>query len=298
MIINVYIQPGTAHDYAIQRGLFEEDLEVICIDKAENLILMLGDFNHKLDPNSSDKLYKKQLASAQILHSIFPISECTAWDWSLIRILGSLGLFCINGRMKMNRPAKQTFRIGNQECPIDYAFINTWHFGEVLDFGIEHLEDSDNWPRRLTIGPVNNAQREREKVLTLQVEYPRRITTRIRESSLKVLNELTVNHRDISMEEDLNDTFKGYSREIELIVDCLKVKLKTTQENKTKGEICRANKNTWYNQECRSQKRKVRKLEREFKRRRTTEVEQKLRLAKRGYKTSLRQKKWENINRN
>ncbi|KAJ1129392.1 hypothetical protein NDU88_007763 [Pleurodeles waltl] len=48
-------------------------------------------------------------------------------------------------------PAKQTFRIGNQICPIDYAFVKAWSFGEVQDFEVEHIEGSDHWPLRLTI---------------------------------------------------------------------------------------------------------------------------------------------------
>ncbi|KAJ1106497.1 hypothetical protein NDU88_003898 [Pleurodeles waltl] len=78
------------YDYDIQRGLFEEDLDLLCIGKAGYLTLMLGDFNHKLDPNSSDKLYKELLVDAQIPNSIFPNVECSARDLSLVRTLGPL----------------------------------------------------------------------------------------------------------------------------------------------------------------------------------------------------------------
>ncbi|KAJ1151561.1 hypothetical protein NDU88_004341 [Pleurodeles waltl] len=169
------------YDYNIQRGLFEEDLERLCIGKARYLTLMLGNFNHKRDPNSSDNLYKELLVAAQIPNSIFPNVECSARDLSLVRTIGSLGMFFLNGRMKMDRPAKQTFGIGNQVCPIDYAFVNTWSFGEVLDFEVEHIEGSDHWPLRLTIRSADKTQKEREKALILLVECPRRITTRLRE---------------------------------------------------------------------------------------------------------------------
>ncbi|KAJ1126518.1 hypothetical protein NDU88_004925 [Pleurodeles waltl] len=125
LILNVYIQLGNVFDYNIQRGLFEEDLELLCTGNAGCLSLMVGDFNHKLDPNGSDNLYKELLAAAQIPRSIFPNVECSTRDLSLARTLGSLGMFCLNGRMKNDRPAKKTFRTGNQECPIDYAFVNT-----------------------------------------------------------------------------------------------------------------------------------------------------------------------------
>ncbi|KAJ1117849.1 hypothetical protein NDU88_006045 [Pleurodeles waltl] len=92
--------------------------------------------------------------------------------------------------MNTDRPAKQTFRIGNQACTIDYAFINTCFFGEVLDFGVEQTEGSDHWPIRLTIRSADKNKKEREKAPIAQVEYPRRITTRLTESSLKPLNEL------------------------------------------------------------------------------------------------------------
>ncbi|KAJ1131040.1 hypothetical protein NDU88_009383 [Pleurodeles waltl] len=126
LILNDYIQLGNVFDYNTQRGLFEEDLELLCTGNAYRLILMLGDFNHKLDPHDSDNLYKELLVAAQILRSIFPNIECSARDLSLARTLGSLGMFCLNGRMKNDCPAKKTFRTGNQECPIDYAFVNTW----------------------------------------------------------------------------------------------------------------------------------------------------------------------------
>ncbi|KAJ1090276.1 hypothetical protein NDU88_003411 [Pleurodeles waltl] len=125
LILNVYIQPGNVFDYNIQRGLFEEDLELLCTGNAGCLTSMLGDFNHKLDTNGSDNSYKELLAAAQIPRSIFPTVERSARDLSLARILGSLGMFCLNGRMKNDRPAKKTFRTGDQECPIDYAFVNT-----------------------------------------------------------------------------------------------------------------------------------------------------------------------------
>ncbi|KAJ1207258.1 hypothetical protein NDU88_002650 [Pleurodeles waltl] len=201
MIINVFIQPGNMHDYDIQRGLFEEDLELLCIGKAGYLTLMLGDFNNKLDPNSSDKLYKELLVAAQIPNSIFPNVENSARDFSLVRTLGPLGMFCLNGRMKMDHPAKQTFRIGNQICPIDYAF--------VLDFEVEHIEGSDHWPLCLIIRSADKTQEEREKALIVLVEYPRRIMTRLTESSLEALNELIVNYPNLSVEEDLKDMFKG-----------------------------------------------------------------------------------------
>ncbi|KAJ1192827.1 hypothetical protein NDU88_002134 [Pleurodeles waltl] len=51
-------------------------------------------------------------------------------------------------RMKMDRPAKQTFRIGNQVYPINYAFVNTCFFRDVLDFEVEHIDGSDHWPLR------------------------------------------------------------------------------------------------------------------------------------------------------
>ncbi|KAJ1186692.1 hypothetical protein NDU88_003473 [Pleurodeles waltl] len=91
IIINVYIRPGNMYDYDIQRGLLEEDLELL-----------------------------------------------------------SIGMFYLNRRMKKDCPAKQTFRIDNQICPIDYAFVNAWSFGEVQDFEVEHIEGSDHWPLRLT----------------------------------------------------------------------------------------------------------------------------------------------------
>ncbi|KAJ1215546.1 hypothetical protein NDU88_003154 [Pleurodeles waltl] len=78
-------------------------------------------------------------------------------------------MFCLNGRMKKDRPAKQTFRIGNQICLIDYAFVNTWSFGDVQDFEVERIEGSDHWPLRLTIRSADKNQRE--KVLIALVEY-------------------------------------------------------------------------------------------------------------------------------
>ncbi|KAJ1115736.1 hypothetical protein NDU88_003958 [Pleurodeles waltl] len=222
MIINVYIHPGNVYDYDIQRGLFEEDLELLCIGKAGYLTLLLGDFNHKLDPNSSDKLYKEPLVAAQIPNSIFPNVEWYALDLSLVRTLRSFGMFCLNGRINMDRPAKQTFRIGNQACPIDYALVNTCFFKDVLDFQVEHIEGSDHWPLRLIIRSADKTQKEREKALIVLGEYPRRITTRLTESSLEALNELIVNYPNLSMEEDLKDMFKGFNRGILLMVDCLK----------------------------------------------------------------------------
>ncbi|KAJ1174258.1 hypothetical protein NDU88_006080 [Pleurodeles waltl] len=124
----------------------------------------------------------------------------------------------------MDRPAKNTFRIGNQECPIDYAFVNTWFFGEVLDFEVEHIEGSDHWPLRLAIRSAGKTQKEREKALIVLVEYPRRITTRLTESSTEVLNNLIVNYPILSMEEDPEDIFKVYNNGIALMVNCLKTK--------------------------------------------------------------------------
>ncbi|KAJ1127503.1 hypothetical protein NDU88_005902 [Pleurodeles waltl] len=170
LIIIVHIQPGNTSDNT-QRGLFEKDLELLCTGKAEYLILMLGDFNHNLNPNSSDNLYKELLAAAQIPSSIFPNVESFACDFSLVRTLGSLGMFCLNGRMKMDCPAKKTFRIGKQECPIDYAFVNTWFFGEVLDLEVKHIEGSDHWPLRLAIRSAGKTPKEREKALIVVVEY-------------------------------------------------------------------------------------------------------------------------------
>ncbi|KAJ1154123.1 hypothetical protein NDU88_006879 [Pleurodeles waltl] len=106
MIINVYINPGMILDYDIQMGLLDEDLEAICVGEAEQLVLILGDFNHKLDPASSDKLYKELLTAAQIPQSIFLKTERTARNRALVRILGSLGLFCINGRKNTDHPTK------------------------------------------------------------------------------------------------------------------------------------------------------------------------------------------------
>ncbi|KAJ1116833.1 hypothetical protein NDU88_005038 [Pleurodeles waltl] len=290
MIINVYIQPGNTNDYDTQRCLFEEDLESLGIGKAGNLVLMLGDFNHRRDPNSSGKLYKKLLEATRIPCSNFPHVECPARDLSLVKTLGSLGMFCINGHINMDRPAKQTFRISNQACPIDYTFISTWHFGEVLDFRVEHIEGSHHWTLRLTIRSANKAQTGREKALTVQVEYPRRPTTRITESSLEALSEVIVNYTNIRMEEDSKDTFKGYKRGIAIIVDGLKVTLKTLQEGKTKGEAGKTNNNKiWFNQDCRRQKRKVRKLEREYKKRPSIDIKEKLCQAKHIYKTIIRQ---------
>ncbi|KAJ1141498.1 hypothetical protein NDU88_007828 [Pleurodeles waltl] len=224
IIINVYIQPGNMYDYDIQRSLFEEDLELLSIGKSGYLTLMLGDFNHKLDPNSIDKLYKELLVVAQIPNSIFPNVECTARDLSLVRTFGSLGMFCLNGRMKKDHPAKQTFRIGNQINPIDYAFVNAWSFGEVQDFEVEHIEGSNHWPLRLTIRSTYKNQIE--EALIVLVEYPRRIMTHLTESSLEALHELIVNYPNLTMEEDPRDMFEGYSRGIALMVDCLKIKLK------------------------------------------------------------------------
>ncbi|KAJ1199730.1 hypothetical protein NDU88_003563 [Pleurodeles waltl] len=110
LILNVYIQPENVFDYNVQRGLFEEDLELLCTGNADRLILMLGDFNHKLDPNDSDNLFKELLAAAQIPRSIFPKVECSARDLSLARTLGSFGMFCLNGRIESDCPAKKTFR--------------------------------------------------------------------------------------------------------------------------------------------------------------------------------------------
>ncbi|KAJ1104264.1 hypothetical protein NDU88_001676 [Pleurodeles waltl] len=173
------VKEGNMYDYNIQRGLFEEDLELLCIGKAGYLTLMLGDFNLKLDLNSSDNLYMQLLVAAQIPNSIFLNIECSDSDLSLVRTIGSLDMFCLNGRMKMDRPAKWTFRIGNQVCPIDYAFVNTWSFGEVLEIEVEHIEGSDHWPLRLTIRSADKTQKEREKALIALVEYSRRIMTRL-----------------------------------------------------------------------------------------------------------------------
>ncbi|KAJ1181533.1 hypothetical protein NDU88_006740 [Pleurodeles waltl] len=215
------------YDYDIQRGLFEEDLELLSIGKPGYLTLMLGDFNHKLNPNSIDKLYTELLVVAQIPNSIFPKVECSARDVSLVRTLGSQGMFCLNGRMKKDRPAKQTFRIGNQTCPIEYAFVNAWSFGEVQDFEVEHIEGSDHWPLQLTTRSTDKIQRE--KAVIELVEYPHRITTRLTESSLGALNELIVNYPNLPLEEDPGDVFKGYNRGIALMVDCLRTKLKKQQ---------------------------------------------------------------------
>ncbi|KAJ1107893.1 hypothetical protein NDU88_005280 [Pleurodeles waltl] len=84
-------------------------------------------------------------------------------------------MFCLNGRMKKDCLAKQTFRIGNQIYPIEYAFVNAWSFGEGQDFEVEHREGSDHWPLRLTIRSTDKNQRE--KALIALVEYPRMITT-------------------------------------------------------------------------------------------------------------------------
>ncbi|KAJ1101225.1 hypothetical protein NDU88_006297 [Pleurodeles waltl] len=212
IIINVYIHLGKMYDYDIQRGLFQEDLELLSIRKPGYLTLMLGDFNHKLNPNSIDKLYKELLIIAQIPNSIFPKVECSARDLSLVRTLGSQGMFCLNGRMKKDRPAKQTFRLGNQICPIDHAFVNAWSFGEVQDFEVENIEGSDHCPLQLTIRSTDKNQRE--KAVIALVEYPRRITTRLTESSLEVLNELIVNYPNFPLEEDPRDVFKGYNKAI------------------------------------------------------------------------------------
>ncbi|KAJ1140611.1 hypothetical protein NDU88_006960 [Pleurodeles waltl] len=50
--------------------------------------------------------------------------------------------------------------------------------------------------------------------------------------------------------------------------------------------------------QLRSQKRKAQKLEREYKKRSSIDIEKKLRQAKRIYKTTIRQRKWAYINRN
>ncbi|KAJ1208944.1 hypothetical protein NDU88_004323 [Pleurodeles waltl] len=210
------------YDYDIQQGLFEEDLESLSIGKSGYSTLMLGDFNPKLDPNSIDRLYQELLVVAQIPNSIFSNVECSVHDLSLLRTLGPLGMFCLNGRMKKDCPAKQTFRIGNQICPIYDAFVNAWSFGEVQDFEVEHIEGSHHWPLRLTIRSTDNNQRE--KALIALVEYPRRITIRLTESSLEALNELIVNYPNFTMEEDPRDVFKGYNRGIALMADCLKTK--------------------------------------------------------------------------
>ncbi|KAJ1207091.1 hypothetical protein NDU88_002483 [Pleurodeles waltl] len=111
--------------------------------------------------------------------------------------------------MSTDRLAKHTFRIGNQACPIDYGFINNCFFGEVLDYGVEHIEGSDHWPLRLTIRSANKKEKEKEKALIAQVDYPHSKTTRLTESSLKALNELIVNYPSFRMEEDPKDMFKG-----------------------------------------------------------------------------------------
>ncbi|KAJ1170861.1 hypothetical protein NDU88_002732 [Pleurodeles waltl] len=210
------------YDYDIQRGLFVKDLELLSIGKPGYLNLMLGDFNNKRNPNSIDKLYKELLVVAQIPNSIFPDVECSARDLSLVRTLGSQGMFCLNGCMKKDHPAKQTFQIGNQICPINYAFVNAWSFGEMQDFEVEHIQGSNHWPVRLTIRPTDKNQKE--KALISLVQYPRRITTNLRESSLEALNELIVNYPNLTMEEDPKYVFKGSNRGITLMVDCLKTK--------------------------------------------------------------------------
>ncbi|KAJ1107638.1 hypothetical protein NDU88_005028 [Pleurodeles waltl] len=210
------------YDYDIQRGLFEEDLELLSIGKPGYLTLMLGEFNHKRNPNSIDKLYKELMVVAHFPNSIFPKVECSARDLSLVRNLGSQVMFCLNGCMKEDRLAKQTFRIVNQICLIDYAFVNAWSFEEVQDFEIEHIEGSDHWPLRLTIRPTDKNQRE--KTLIALVVYPHRITTRLTESSLEALNELTVNYPTLTMEKDPSDVFKDHNRGTVLMVVCLKTK--------------------------------------------------------------------------
>ncbi|KAJ1188432.1 hypothetical protein NDU88_005193 [Pleurodeles waltl] len=198
-----------------------------------------------LYPTCSDKLHEELLTAAHILQIIFPRTEGTARDRAFVRILDSLSLFYINGRINIDRPAKQTFRFSDQAFPIECAFINAWYFGEVVDFEVLHLEGSNHWPLQLTLGTRNNAKRE--SVVALQVEYPRRITTEIIEDRLKVLNEQMVNYRDNKVKEDLNDVFMGYDRVIEQVADYLKVKIKMTQENTVKGQVRRVNKNIWYN---------------------------------------------------
>ncbi|KAJ1200430.1 hypothetical protein NDU88_004254 [Pleurodeles waltl] len=285
------------YDYDIQRGPFEEDLELLSIGKPGYLTLMLGDFNHKLNPNSIDKLYKVLPVVAQIPNSTFPKVECSAHDLSLVRTLGSQGMFCLNGRMKKDRLAKPIFQIGNQTCPIDYAFVNAWSFGEMQDFEIEHIEGSDHWPLQLTIRSTDKNQRE--KAVIALVEYLRRITTPLTESSLGALNELIVNYPNLPLEKDPRNVFKGYSRGIALIVDCLKTKLKKQQVGKIKGEPYKINNSkVWFNWEFRCKKQKIRTLEREFRKRPTMDTEVQLCQAKQSYKTLIRQKKQEYIDKN
>ncbi|KAJ1182705.1 hypothetical protein NDU88_007888 [Pleurodeles waltl] len=299
LILNVYIQPGNVFDYNIQCGLFEEDLELLCTGNAGCLTLMLGDFNHKLDPNGSDNLYKELLAAAEIPRSIFPNVECSARDLSLARTLGSLGMFCLNGRMKNDRPAKKTFRTGNQECPIDYAFVNTWFFGKVQNFEVGDTEGSDHWPLQIIIHSVDKIKKERDKALIVLIEYPRRATTRLTDSSLKALNNLIINYPILNMEEDPNDIFKGYNKSIALMVIYLKSKLKIPQEGKRKEEpYMMNNSKIWFNQECRCRKQRIRRLLRDYEKRPSVVKEEKLRQAKQDYKKLIRQRKREYVNKN
>lgn len=138
-------------DHEQQLSLLEKDLESICIMKASYLIMILGDFNHKLDLSLSDKMFKDLLAIAQIPQANFVGVGSSSRDKYLVKFLGSIGLFCANGWMNSDGPARKTFCIGNQNCPIHYAFINAWYFKDVERFEVLQSEGSDHWPLQLVI---------------------------------------------------------------------------------------------------------------------------------------------------